>query len=68
MLGPDPDDRRELVDLGDEPGYEGVRRELHERLFTWFLRRRNRTEMPADFLFGMGPERDERLGIMIGHW
>ncbi len=62
------DDPQELVDLGDEPGYEGVRRELHERLFTWFRRRRNRTEMPADFLFGMGPERDERLGIMIGHW
>ena len=62
------DDPQELVDLGEEPGYENVRRELHERLFTWFRRRRNRTEMPADFLLGMGPERDERYGIMIGHW
>ena len=61
----DPD---ELVDLGADPGYERVRRELHERLFTWFRRRRNRTETEESILFGMGPERDERLGIMIGHW
>ena len=27
----DPD---ELVDLGADPGYESVRRNLHERLFT----------------------------------
>ena len=61
----DPD---ELVDLGADPGYEPVRRELHERLFTWFRRRRNRTEIPESVLFGMGPERDERLGIIIGRW
>ena len=61
-------DPEEFVDLGAEPGYEGVRRELHDRLFTWFRRRRNRTEMPEGSLFEMGPERDERLGIMIGHW
>ena len=61
-------DPLELVDLGDAPGYESVRREMHDRLFTWFRRRRNRTEMPEAFLFEMGPERDERLGIMIGHW
>ena len=62
------DDPLEFVDLGDDPGYERVRTELHERLFTWFRRRRNRTEMPEGFLFEMGPERDERHGIMIGHW
>ena len=50
------------------PATQGVRRELHDRLFTWFRRRRNRTEMTEEFLFEMGPERDERLGIMIGHW
>ena len=61
-------DPLELVDLGDARGYESVRREMHDRLFTWFRRRRNRTEMPEAFLFEMGPERDERLGIMIGHW
>ena len=62
------DDPSELVDLGEDPGYESVRREFHDRLFTWFRRRRNRTEMPEGYLFGMGPERDERLGIMIGRW
>ena len=62
------DDPSELVDLGEDPGYESIRREFHDRLFTWFRRRRNRTEMPEGYLFGMGPERDERLGIMIGRW
>ena len=61
----DPD---ELVDLGADAGYESVRRNLHERLFTWFRRRRNRTEMQESFLFGMGPERDERLDIIMGRW
>ena len=61
-------DPGEFVDLGDDPGYEDVRREFHDRLFTWFRRRRNRTEMPEGSLFEMGPERNERLGIMIGRW
>lgn len=60
----DPD---EVVDLDAGPFYEHVRQHLHERLFTWF-RRRNRTEMEESFLFEMGPERDERLGIIIGRW
>lgn len=51
-----------------DAGYESVRRNLHERLFTWFRRRRNRTEMQESFLFGMGPERDERLDIIMGRW
>ena len=61
-------DPLELVDLGADPDYESVRREMYDRLFTWFRHRRNRTEMPEEILFDMGPERDERLGIMIGHW
>lgn len=27
-----------------------------------------RTEMEHDFLFEMGVERDEKMGILIGHW
>ncbi|MGI9301767.1 MAG: sulfatase-like hydrolase/transferase, partial [Gammaproteobacteria bacterium] len=61
-------DPHEFHDLGEDAAYESVRRELHDELFTWFRRRRTRTEMPVDFLLGMGPERDEKLGIMIGHW
>ncbi|MDX1521676.1 MAG: alkaline phosphatase family protein [Anaerolineae bacterium] len=62
------EDPQEYVDLGDHPDYEAIRREHHERLFTWLRRRRIRTEMPTGRLFGMGPEADERVGIMIGHW
>ncbi len=51
---------REFVDPGGDPDYESIRREMHDRLFTWFRRRRNRTEMPEEILFDMGPERDER--------
>lgn len=61
-------DPQEFHDLGDDPAYESVRRDMYDHLFTWLRRRRVRTEMPSDFLFTMGPERDERLGIMIGHW
>ena len=61
-------DPQELVDLGDDPGYEHVRREMHDRLFAWFRRLRRRTEMREEVLFDMGPGRDEGLGIMIGHW
>ena len=55
-------DPLELVDLGDDPGYESVRREMHERLFTWFRRRRNRTEMPEEILVrdGSGTRRTPR--------
>ena len=61
-------DPLELVDLGGDSGYESVRLEMHDRLFTWFRGRRNRTEVREKLLFGMGPERDERLGFRIGHW
>lgn len=61
----DPD---EFIDLGEDPGYEPVRRELSDELFTWLRRRRIRTEMPTDFLFDMGPARDAEMGILIGEW
>jgi arylsulfatase A-like enzyme len=61
----DPD---EFIDLGRDPGYEVVRREMHERLFTWLRRRRNRTEISTSKLFDRGPDRDQEMGILIGHW
>lgn len=61
-------DPNEFTDLGGDQGCASVRRELHEEMFAWFRRRLIRTEMDTDFLFEMGPERDERMGIMIGHW
>ena len=61
----DPD---EYDDLGGDTGYSPVRNDLHERLFEWHRRRRTRTEIALEKLFDMGPERDERLGILIGRW
>ena len=61
-------DPEEFFDLGDSPEYASVRDEMHEKFFTWFRNRLIRTEMDHDFLFEMGVERDEKMGILIGHW
>ena len=61
-------DPHELIDLGEDPGYRAARQENYDRLFTWFRRLKARTEIPTETLFDMGPELDEELGIMIGHW
>jgi arylsulfatase A-like enzyme len=61
-------DPGELDDLGEAPGCRGIRQEMHERLFSWLRRRRARTEVPLTELFDVGPERDEQMGILIGHW
>ena len=41
---------------------------MHEKIFSWFRNRLVRTEMDYDLLFEMGVERDEEMGILIGHW
>jgi arylsulfatase A-like enzyme len=61
-------DPEEFYDLGDDSEYQAVGKEMHEQLFTWFRERLIRTEMEHDFLFEMGVERDEKMGILIGHW
>ena len=61
-------DPEELFDLGESLEYASVRAEMHEKIFTWFRNRLVRTEMDYDFLFEMGVERDEEMGILIGHW
>ena len=61
-------DPEEYQDLGIDPAFESQRRDLHELLFSWIRQRRTRTEIPTDRLFGMGPERDAELGILIGQW
>lgn len=58
----------EYKDLGMDPGYQPVRQEMSERIFTWLRQRHTRTEVPASALPDRGPERDEQLGILIGHW
>ena len=61
-------DPEEFIDLGDSPEYASVRDEMHEKIFSWFRKRLIRTEMDYDSLFEMGVERDEKMGILIGHW
>ncbi len=61
-------DPEELFDLGDSPDHASVRDEMHEKMFTWFRNRLIRTEMDYDSLYEMGLERDEKMGILIGHW
>ena len=61
-------DPEEFFDLGADPEYSSVRLQMHEQLFIWFRKRLIRTEMEHDFLFEMGVERDEKMGILIGHW
>ncbi len=61
-------DPHEFIDLGEDPGYRSARQENYDRLFTWFRGLKVRTEMPIEALFDRGPELDEELGIMIGHW
>ena len=61
-------DPEEFIDLGDSPEYASVRDEMHEKIFSWFRKRLIRTEMDYESLFEMGVERDEKMGILIGHW
>jgi len=61
-------DPHELIDLGEDPRYRAARQENYDRLFAWFRGLKVRTETPTETLFDRGPELDEELGIMIGHW
>jgi len=64
-LDNDPD---EFIDLGQDPGYASVRQDCYDQLFTWYRNLKVRTEVPTEFLFKMGPDRDEQRGILIGRW
>lgn len=61
-------DVEEYRDLGEQAAFAAIRRDMHILLFDWLRQRRARTEVPANALFDMGPERDEKLGIVIGRW
>jgi arylsulfatase A-like enzyme len=61
-------DPQELRDLGDDPAYERVRRDMQQLVIDSRRRLKPRIGMPYDDLDGMGPERDEANGIIIGRW
>ena len=63
-LNGDPD---EFVDLGASPDHEEVRREMHERLFTWMRKLRTRTTVSDERVAGAAGRAAEH-GILIGVW
>lgn len=63
-------DPQERHDLGDDPAYHSVRKELHERLFRWFRHRALRFTRADSFTMKRSQPGwvEETLGVMIGHW
>jgi arylsulfatase A-like enzyme len=56
-----------LRDLGASPDHEEVRREMHERLFTWMRKLRTRTTVSDARVAGAAGRAAEH-GILIGVW
>ncbi len=65
-LGTDP---QELTDLGEDPAYANERARLHEQLFEWARRPRQRATVP-DSAIDSTPvqQRITQQGVLIGFW
>ena len=61
-------DPHEYDDLGEDPAHEPVLQRMQQGLVEWQRRLKSRVGRDYDDLHNMGPERDERLGIIIGRW
>ena len=61
-------DPQEINDLGGDPAYEGHRLAMQQRLLEWRTRLKPRVNVDYGDLEGMGPELDEKRGIVIGRW
>ncbi|MFT5195802.1 MAG: arylsulfatase A-like enzyme [Candidatus Promineifilaceae bacterium] len=61
----DPD---ELVDLGQSAEHEPIRREYHEKLFTWMRQRQMGLCSDEDSAKELGSHNEDRTGILIGYW
>ena len=61
------DDPDELVDLGHDPGYSGVRLEMQDRLLEWFSLRKARTTLTREQTEAMMDVAD-KFGMLIGVW
>ena len=60
-------DSEEFFDLGTEPGFEGVRRAMRERLLSWQLGLRNRTTVTLDDV-ERGTHQYKNAGVFYGVW
>ena len=63
-LDADPD---EFDDLGADPGHEAVRREMRERLLSWFMRLKRRVTV-NDAAVEAGTAAHKRAGVFFGVW
>ena len=62
-------DPQERNDLGESAEHEHIRRDLHEKLFTWFRRRKLRFTRSDDYVMMRSqPGWIESLGVYIGYW
>jgi arylsulfatase A-like enzyme len=60
-------DPHEQADLGEDPQYEMVRNEMHERLFTWMRRRRMRVTL-SDAEVEQRTDTHKKRGFPFGVW
>ena len=62
-------DPGELVDLGEDPAHDAIRRELHERIFAWLRQLKHRTVVTeAEIEERYGQPQEDEAGIYIGLW
>jgi arylsulfatase A-like enzyme len=61
-------DPNELNDLGDDPTFEKTCSDMQQLLVDSRRRLKPRVGVPYENLAGMGPERDEAHGVIIGRW
>jgi hypothetical protein len=60
-------DPQEFDDLGDDPGHEQVRRDMRERLLSWFMRLKRRVSV-TDGEVDTGTAAHKRAGVFFGVW
>lgn len=60
----DPD---EFTDLGRDPAFEEIRRDMHQKLFDRLISRKNRIALPTA-LAEANINKEEASGILIGYW
>ena len=63
-LDADPD---EYCDLCSDSGFDGVRRDMHERLLAWFMRLKRRVTV-SDEEVDAATAAHKRAGVYFGQW
>jgi arylsulfatase A-like enzyme len=60
-------DPGEYRDLGSDPGHESVRREMRERLLSWFMQLKRRVTVTNEEV-DAGTAAHKRAGVLFGQW